>query len=218
MTDNFHPRKQLVVKQDFQYRYAAMILLVVFLFTNLSILIAYLLFLNEAVVAWMRETFQLDQTWQIMVPILGVAQVLGFIITAGVATIVSHRIAGPLYRLERDLEELSSGDFSLTVRFRKGDEFQEIAEAMNAMVVHVRHSVKQAQTHCQDLKDAIAELPKKERERPDLAPLWKAVEQIDDQLSWFRTTLPVRSGDEPSAGASSSGLADDRLAEEEGAR
>ena len=47
---------------------------------------------------------------------------------------VSHRTAGPLYRLGKAMEKVGKGDLSVKVKFRKDDELYEVAETFNQMV------------------------------------------------------------------------------------
>ena len=44
---------------------------------------------------------------------------------------LTHRLAGPLYRLEQTAKELVGGNLSLRIRLRKGDQLQELAEVAN---------------------------------------------------------------------------------------
>lgn len=48
--------------------------------------------------------------------------------------ILSHRLAGPIYRLERDLEDIAKGNFSIRIKFRKKDELKSIAEGINKIL------------------------------------------------------------------------------------
>lgn len=45
----------------------------------------------------------------------------------------SHRIAGPLYHIEKHLGLMIEGECSRPLRLRKGDEFKEIAEKINRL-------------------------------------------------------------------------------------
>lgn len=54
--------------------------------------------------------------------------------TAALCVYVLHRVAGPLYRMERVLEEFRSGAPTGPVSFRHGDQPGELAEAFNAWV------------------------------------------------------------------------------------
>lgn len=45
---------------------------------------------------------------------------------------ISNRMAGPAYRLRRTLEAVQRGERPEPIRLRKGDEFQDLADALNA--------------------------------------------------------------------------------------
>ncbi len=47
---------------------------------------------------------------------------------------LTHRVAGPLYRLEQSAQELRKGNLYLRIKLREGDDLQELAEALNATV------------------------------------------------------------------------------------
>ena len=48
--------------------------------------------------------------------------------------LISHRIAGPMYRLDQDLQQMAKSKKLDTVKFRKKDFFQEIPESFNKVV------------------------------------------------------------------------------------
>lgn len=50
------------------------------------------------------------------------------------AILLSHRIAGPIYRLQQELERISKGDFSVRIKFRRKDEIGQIAEGINKVL------------------------------------------------------------------------------------
>jgi methyl-accepting chemotaxis protein len=47
---------------------------------------------------------------------------------------VSHKIAGPIYRIERSAQAISAGDLRVNFKIRKQDELKEAASALEAMV------------------------------------------------------------------------------------
>ncbi|MFH1406541.1 MAG: HAMP domain-containing protein [Candidatus Omnitrophota bacterium] len=49
----------------------------------------------------------------------------------------SHRLAGPVYRLEKELDKVGKGDFSVRIKFRKKDELQELAQHLNKVLDHL---------------------------------------------------------------------------------
>ena len=43
----------------------------------------------------------------------------------------SHKIAGPVYRIEKTLGEIMKGNLGLKIRLREGDEFVDLADMIN---------------------------------------------------------------------------------------
>ena len=48
--------------------------------------------------------------------------------------ILSHRLAGPIYRLEKDLADIAKGNFSIRIKFRKKDKLKSIADGINKIL------------------------------------------------------------------------------------
>ena len=69
--------------------------------------------------------------------LLGILQLLFLAITFMLSIFLSHRIAGPLYKLRRSMEEIARGNFDLRITFRKNDHFMELQETFNEMVQHL---------------------------------------------------------------------------------
>lgn len=60
--------------------------------------------------------------------------ILGFILIIAVISIfVSHKIAGPVYRLEESTKLIASGDLTHKVHLRQGDELGDLQDAFNDM-------------------------------------------------------------------------------------
>ena len=64
---------------------------------------------------------------------------ISFVVT-GFSIIVTHRIAGPIYRLEKTLDELIQGEDVGFIRLRKHDEFKEFAAKLNEVIRIVKES------------------------------------------------------------------------------
>ena len=48
--------------------------------------------------------------------------------------VLSHRLIGPLERLENDLRKISDGDYSMRLRIRKDDDLRPIANVINKII------------------------------------------------------------------------------------
>ena len=64
--------------------------------------------------------------------------ILQWLIFNLMALILSHRITGPLYRLEHHLEAVGAGQEPVDVHFRKGDLYESLAAACNKVMARMR--------------------------------------------------------------------------------
>lgn len=64
-----------------------------------------------------------------------------------IALLVSHKIAGPVYRLKKSMEQVSAGDLSLLIKLREGDELQELKDSFNEMVNSLRQRAVRLRAH-----------------------------------------------------------------------
>lgn len=47
----------------------------------------------------------------------------------------SHRVAGPIYRMNRHMQDITAGSEKMTFQVRQGDFFSELADNFNSMIV-----------------------------------------------------------------------------------
>lgn len=59
-----------------------------------------------------------------------------------ISAILSHKMAGPVYRFEQTCKAIAKGDFSQRVHLRKGDQFVELQDAFNTMMDRVEAEIK----------------------------------------------------------------------------
>jgi len=63
---------------------------------------------------------------------------LVFVLMMGLGILYSHRIAGPLHNLNNKMRRIASGEDPSPLNFRQRDQFRELAESFNAMIVKLR--------------------------------------------------------------------------------
>ncbi|MBI5554911.1 MAG: methyl-accepting chemotaxis protein [Elusimicrobia bacterium] len=84
--------------------------------------------------------------------------ILGALLIWGGGVFVSHRIVGPLKRLEEMLAKVGRGDISGEMRTRKKDEFKEVAYAFNSMVQGLRRFLAQDHKLAHEIKEDLQEV------------------------------------------------------------
>ena len=95
----------------------------------------------------------LDLLW----PVLSICLVGTIIFTFFFSLIVSHRMAGPVYRMRQILAEMAQGDLSRPEsRLRRKDEFKQLLTDINNVRVRWRSRIQELQMACRELgKDGI---------------------------------------------------------------
>ena len=142
-------RKVVLLDKDFQLQFIGRFILMIFL---ISIVIAVCLYgfyyfkskaggisLTRFIVEMgnyadnEKGMFMTDRFELILVP-LAVA-FLAFILLSFVFGLVySHKLAGPVYRLEKSLIQIIEGERDFEVRLRKGDQFQKFEILLNKLI------------------------------------------------------------------------------------
>jgi methyl-accepting chemotaxis protein len=118
--------------------------------------------------------------------VLGVATAA----VAAVSVLYSHRIAGPVFRLARNMEEIGSGDLTVVTRLRGKDQLVELAEDLNSMVRSVNHSARSAADAIEALEKAEEELyVLLERGGPHQAGAREAVREIRENAKRLQQAL-----------------------------
>jgi|GEM_PF-228120 len=150
-------RKKILAHKDMQVRIVSQILVMVasgMLLTGGSI---YL-------IIWRGITSQAFASGQIsIINIFDQANKILFVVVPAiiiamgwVAIVISHRIAGPLVRLNNGMKSLESGNWpERPMKFRKGDEGHHLAEQFNLMAGKLREMIDKEQ---ETLKNMMMEM------------------------------------------------------------
>ncbi|CAG1065685.1 hypothetical protein BAC1_01272 [uncultured bacterium] len=77
---------------------------------------------------------------------------------AAISVLFSHRIAGPLYRLEKNLDALASGDLTVSTRFRGMDQLSVLADELNGLVRSLNHTARSVSEAAKELEAAESAL------------------------------------------------------------
>jgi methyl-accepting chemotaxis protein len=78
----------------------------------------------------------------IVLPPLLINNLLIMLMTIIVGIFYSHRIAGPMYRIETDIKRVLDGEKGVLVRLRKKDKMKTLAELVNKLIEQVEKSRK----------------------------------------------------------------------------
>jgi len=101
---------------------------------------------------------------------------------------LSHKIAGPMYRIGKSAEAIRHGDLRVNFKIRKGDEMRDTAGALEEMVETLHDDIKKIKMESAVLKEKINLLAKKGLiSDEESARLKETLAGIDSALSKYKT-------------------------------
>jgi methyl-accepting chemotaxis protein len=112
------------------------------------------------------------------------------VVTAAIAVIAvffSHKIAGPIYRLEKTLDSIASGDLTASANLRSGDQLVELATEVNSMTRTLNHSIRGCGDSLREIKGCEERVLKLlEEEGPDPGELTEALASLKRGIEAYR--------------------------------
>ncbi len=134
-------RKTIMIKKGLQYRYMALIfmsVLLAFIVVGLDIL-----WTVSKVVTEHPMMQPLLEELSAMMPLFGIKVVMYMVMVLIVAAVVSHRMAGPVFKFEKSCATVGEGDLTHRVYLRKGDQLMDLQDQFNNMTGAVNEVVKE---------------------------------------------------------------------------
>lgn len=158
-------RKKILINKKFQFKYAAMIVATLFVMVAL---VEWDIFYTMKTI--LPKVFFMEEIRQDLTAfhlLLAMKSLVFMVLVAFISVYFSHRIAGPIYRLEKDLiYMINEGDLTKQFRLREKDELKELAEALNTMTANLRTKLLSDEQFREEARTKISEILKilKEKE------------------------------------------------------
>ena len=174
-------RKRLIISSGLQFRYVGGVL---FAMLFVSLVVGYFIYQNIWNVLLNESRYNdwspflnavKDQTDRQI--FFGVA--ISIILMMVVSVYMSHKIAGPLYRLKKCFLDVAKGDLSFEMRLRKGDELTDLVDDFNGMLRNLKGMVDADRQKVKDIRQKVEETLVTIN-KPNIAPQEK--QQMEETL------------------------------------
>ena len=157
----FHRRKQHFIKKGYQARFIFKFCLLVLVGGLLSTGLLYALSRGTLTSSFENSRLTVESTSVAILPAVVYTNLITLLLIT-VATIlvvlyVSHKIAGPLFRFEKDLSEIAQGDLTKVIRLRRKDEVKDMAETLNRMTASLRERLVEVQARLDEAAEQAEE-------------------------------------------------------------
>jgi methyl-accepting chemotaxis protein len=133
-----------IIKARFQLKFSLVV------FGLMCVFILLIWWMGHRLVAHMVESGLIGKPesathLSLLASVITRSSILSWLFVFGATVFFSHLIAGPVYRFEKTLKEIKTGDLSMRVRIRPHDELQELAQDFDSAVASLREKVKAEQ-------------------------------------------------------------------------
>ena len=189
-------RKKLYIKKEFQTDFSIKFLILIALESVLAIGLFLYLSRGTVITGYSGSEIVIAGTGEYFLPtillanlaIIGVTAIAGFIIMVA----YSHKIAGPLYRFEKSIDEMASGDLTSRFNLRSNDQLEELASKINALSENLDRAVTAIKDEAREFEDALEDARESGQGAQGLdEKLRKATEKLEklrEALSYFKTS------------------------------
>ena len=162
-----YKRRNYFINKELQGRQVLVYFSMVVIGSVLFSLLFGLITTNTMSISYDNYTLQVGTTPKVLFHKFFTAEwlfiLVGGLTVAVIAVFLSHRVAGPLYKLEHSVEDMIHGNLAAPIFLRRKDEGQALAEKLNRLnaalsgkILEMRHLNKRMEQHLHDLHAGTA--------------------------------------------------------------
>jgi methyl-accepting chemotaxis protein len=185
-----YKRRNFFIKKDFQGK----LILGYFLFVMggclLFVILLGLISADTLTISYTDHNLQMGQT-----PIMLIKNVIAanwlFIVVGGTllslaAMFITHRIAGPLFRFEKTLDQMMANNLNDVIYLREHDEGKELALKINNFNKNLSGTIKSINSHAEVLSTLLAQLRSSQHGSENSGELIEIYRRIDESTRHIR--------------------------------
>jgi len=194
MDTQTNQRRNYFIDKKFQSRFILRFCSLVVLASVISGVILYSLSRGTVTTAFVNSRLSIVSTAHYIVPSLIVSSLVAIILigiaTAAVLMYLSHRIAGPLFNIQRSVREIGGGNLNQKIKLRSNDEMVKLADCFNEMTENLKIHLSGIKAKSDDLGEAINNLKNKasssKQIQEELGKLSRQKEELDKAIDYFK--------------------------------
>jgi len=180
-----YKRKQYLIARKFQLKYVGLILLLMFLTAAMCSYVVYytaMILMGEKLANVYPQGRLISIVKSVNFRILlSVIFITPFVAVIGI--FLSHRIAGPIFRMEKFLYDMASGNLASRITLRQNDELTTLANGINNLAESMSSSISVQKALVNSISDNIVNIKKAiDSKSYDISGLAGAVNRVDNEI------------------------------------
>lgn len=187
-------RRHYFINEALQGRFVISFLIIVMLGGIIISGVLYYLAQGTATASYSYSRLHLVPTSRLILPKLTFASILGVLLmglaSALLSVFHSHRLAGPLYHIEKVLGELCQGNLTSQFRLRKRDQLHQLCQDLNRLSQTYKEKVKAIKGHASESLQLIEKIKVDGHQEIEetLRALEGKVKDLLVQVSYFKVS------------------------------
>lgn len=138
-------RRQYFVQKDFQFKFILKFCIVLLIGIIISTGLLFLFSKNTLTSSFDQSKLVIKNTAFAILPSVLLSNLITLALitlaTIVVTLLISHKIAGPLFRFQKELNQIGEGNLTQTISLRKKDQITSIADNLNQMRTNLHEKI-----------------------------------------------------------------------------
>ena len=156
---NANKRKNYFIRKGFQKNFIIKFCSLIIVGSILSGMLIFMMSRSTVTTTFKNSRLGIKSTADYILPAVLLSSFVNIFLISFAAIAItlftSHRIVGPLYRIEKDIDEMASGNLSKKFSLRKSDEIKSLADSLNNMIQSLRNDMKDIKHVFSEIEDEI---------------------------------------------------------------
>lgn len=183
-------RHTYLINRVFQIRFILKIIAMTLAATAFAGLGFYLLADSQLDSSFFSAHRDIQNARELLVPAVALAALVTFAVVAVLSVFITvretHRLAGPLFRFEKNIRSMAEGRLETLTTLRKGDELRGLATALNQLSAALQDASRQTQASVSSLRSTIEEMKGRGVLAPDAAQaLEQRIAEVESSSRFF---------------------------------
>ena len=147
----------LSIEKEFQRWLMVRIFGVIILSSVLAAAVLFFYARHETVTSFYSAHIKIRRVSDLLLPVILCGSFVSMLAGTFLAFFLPQKIAGPLYRVEKELQDVKAGDFTVLIRLRQKDTLKSFVEVVNALIADLNQGASDLQAESQVLQKALAD-------------------------------------------------------------
>lgn len=188
-------RRSHFIKKGFQINFSIRFLLLIAVEAILLAGLFWYMSHNTLTTGYVNSQLRIENTSSFFLPSMITANLIVVLIVGIIGLIglifISHKIAGPLYRFEASLKEISGGNLTHRIKTRKKDQLKDLADSLNNFTSSIDRRAAELKRRMQDAVIQLSSIEKKllSDDKQDIAGVERMITDLATRLREMQSSL-----------------------------